>query len=202
MIASLTGTLKSKAPTEVVVDVNGVGYVVSIPLSTFETLGSLNSTVTLLTHLHVREDALLLFGFSTDEERTCFRLLISVSGIGPKIAQGILSSMSVNDLRIHIAAGNASALTSIPGIGRKTAERLILELKEKMEKLAGSTHTLVGSTDAAEIRAEALAALVSLGYNRATAESAIRKAVAAEQTAGLTLEQLIKFSLRLISSNA
>lgn len=194
MIASLTGLLKSKSPTEVLLDVNGVGYAVSIPLSTFEKLGAQNSHVTLFTHLVVREDALQLYGFATEEERSLFRLLISVNGIGPRIAQAVLSGLSVAELKQHVANGNIAALTAIPNIGRKTAERLVLELRDKIDKVP--TPGVITPTDrGAEIRAEALLALTSLGYQRVAAEKAIRQALSENKT-DLSLEALIKLALQ------
>ncbi len=201
MIASLRGILTGKSPTEVLVDVNGVGYTVSIPLSTFEHVGDLNSEVVLLTYLHVREDALHLFGFATDEERHIFKLLISVSGIGPKIAQGILSGISVGELRSHIATGNISALTSIPGVGRKTAERLIVELRDRIGKMELTGIAFGGSSNQpVEIRTEALLALTSLGYPRQAAEKAVRQALTEANGQSLTLEELIKRSLRFTTN--
>jgi len=193
MIASLRGTLAAKSPTEVVVDVHGVGYALSIPLSTYERLGLLSSEVFLYTHQHVREDTLQLFGFATEEERAMFRLLLSVTGIGPKMAQGILSGIPVPELRTHLAGGNLPALTAIPGIGRKLAERLVLELREKI----GKTPAAAGSPadEHAHIHTEALMALVSLGYARPAAERALRTA---QQELGSTptLETLLKHALR------
>ncbi|MEO8168486.1 MAG: Holliday junction branch migration protein RuvA, partial [bacterium] len=135
MIASLRGTLLAKSATELTVDVNGVGYSVSIPLSTYEKIGEPNTPVTLLTYLHVREDMLQLYGFSTEEERSLFKLLISVSGVGPRMAQTVLSGISANDFINYIRDGNHTALTRIPGIGRKIAERLVVELREKISKV-------------------------------------------------------------------
>lgn len=201
MIASLTGVLKSKAPTEVLVDVNGVGYSVIIPLSTFEKLGDIETRVTLLTYLHVREDAMQLFGFSTEEERFVFRLLISVNGIGPKIAQGILSGISVSDLKLHIAKENISALTAIPGVGRKTAERLIIELRDKIGKAdVAAQGTFPRQDGATELRQEALLALTSLGYNRPVAEKALRRVLNEAKGEKLSLQDLIKRALRNTSS--
>ena len=166
MFSHLKGILYRKSPTEIVVDVNGVGYAVSIPLSTYEKLGEAGSAVTILTHTHVREDILQLYGFATEAEREIFRLLISVSGIGPKIAQGILSGIQPNELQNLIGQANVSALTAIPGVGRKTAERLIVELRDKIGRL-DSVSPAAGSTETGQgIRAEALMALISLGYNR------------------------------------
>ena len=197
MIASLTGILRSKNPTEVLIDVNGVGYSVTIPLSTYEKLGEVESKVTLLTHLHVREDAMQLFGFATPDERLFFKLLISVNGIGPKIAQGILSGITVSDLKQHIAQENIPALTAIPGVGRKTAERLIIELRDKIGKIdtssLGSTAMQGGDGD---LRQEALLALTSLGYNRPIAEKALRQVLAETKGEKLSLQDLIKRALR------
>lgn len=196
MIASLSGILRSKSPTEILLEVDGVGYALSIPLSTFEKLGAVNSPVTLLTHLVVREDALQLYGFATLEERELFRLLISVNGIGPRIAQGILSGISVADLKDYIASGSVAALTTIPNVGRKTAERLIVELRDKIEKIPDTQGSASSGDKNAEARAEALRALTSLGYQRAVAEKAIRQALNETDGASLTLEELIKRALR------
>ncbi len=198
MIAQLTGTLLSKSPTEVIVDVQGVGFVVHIPLSTYEKLGALHSTVRLLTHLHIREDALQLFGFASEEERKLFRLLLSVSGIGPKIALGILSGMSVGELTANILSGNIGAITSIQGVGRKTAERIIVELKDVMAKCEGVSISATG-TDSATIRAEALLALQSLGFTQQAAEKAIRN-VLVEKGNPQSTEELIKEALRISRS--
>lgn len=195
MIASLTGILKSKSPTEVLVEVNGVGYSVSIPLSTYSKIGDINANVHLLTHLHVREDAMQLFGFASEAERHFFRLLISITGIGPKIAQGILSGISVQDLRQHIANGNIIALTSIPGIGKKTAERLIVELRDKIEKTEATMEAIAGDRNA-DVRNEALLALTSLGYNRVAAEKALRMALNDATGSALSVEELIKKALK------
>lgn len=194
MIASLTGILRIKLPTEVLIDVNGVGYSIGIPFSTFEKLGEPNTTVTLLTHLQVREDALQLYGFLTEDERFIFRLLISVSGIGPKIAQGILSGISVKDLRDHIVRGNAAALTAIPGIGKKTADRLILELREKVSRTDGSTGIAPRASD--DRRTQALMALTSLGYSKIVAEKALHRVFSDSSGSDLTLEEIIKRALR------
>jgi holliday junction DNA helicase RuvA len=197
MIASLTGILKFKSPTEILVDVNGIGYTVSIPLSTYEKLGSLGSPVSLLTHFHVREDAMLLFGFFTEEERRLFRLLISVSGIGPKIAQSTLSGMNVEELKSHIVSGNVNALMAIPGVGKKTAERLIVELRDKAGKTASDSEPIsAAGTTSAAMRFEALQALTSLGYSQQIAEKAIRLVAKEAEGSTITLEELIKRALR------
>jgi Holliday junction DNA helicase RuvA len=197
MIATLTGILKFKSPTEILVEVHGIGYTISIPLSTYEKLGDLGSSVSLLTHFHVREDAMLLFGFSTEEERRLFKLLISVSGIGPKIAQSTLSGMNVEELKSHIVGGNVNALMAIPGVGKKTAERLIVELRDKAGKTLTESEpiSVIGMATAA-MRIEALQALTSLGYNQQIAEKAIRLVVKEAEGSTISLEELIKRALR------
>jgi Holliday junction DNA helicase RuvA len=198
MITTLRGTLATKAPTEIVVEIQGIGYALSIPLSTYERIGDPGSAVFLYTHEHVREDAHQLFGFATEEERGMFRLLLSVNGIGPKMAQGILSGIPVPELRSHLSGGNRQALIAIPGIGRKLADRLILELREKL----GRTEAPPASGDGGDpgIRNEALLALLSLGYQRPAAEKALRGAL--QQTGGgpASVEHLIKLALRNTST--
>jgi Holliday junction DNA helicase RuvA len=196
MISLLTGILKIKNPTEIVLDVHGVGYAVTIPLSTFEKLGDVGSNTTLLTHLYVREDAMQLFGFATNEERFFFKLLISVNGIGPKIAQGILSRIAVSDLKQHIAKENISALTAIPGVGRKTAERLVIELRDKVGKVDATAPSMGPPDEEEKLRAEALLALTSLGYNRAVAEKALRHVLTEMKGEKISLQDLIKKALR------
>lgn len=197
MIATLTGTLTHKSPTEVVIEVHGVGYGVSIPISTFEVLGETSSAVTLFTHLYVREDTLHLYGFATEEERDTFRMLISVSGIGPKMAQGILSGITVAELKRHVTHANLSALTTVPGVGKKLAERLVLELRDKVGKLELRMPTGVPATDPqAQIHSETLLALTSLGYTRVAAEKAVRAAIRETNGREFTVEELIKASLR------
>lgn len=197
MIALLSGTLLSKSPTELLLDVNGVGYAVHIPVSTFEKVGDVQSSVTLHTYLHVREDALQLYGFATEDERNLFRMLISVSGIGPKMAQTILSGVAAHELRAIITGGNHFALTKIPGVGKKIAERLVVELRERIGKVE-MTSSLPPSSSQAEtsIRSEALLALTSLGFNRAAAEKAVREALLESPAGTHTLEGLIKEALK------
>lgn len=193
MISYLDGVLVHKSPTEIIVDVNGVGYAVHIPLSTFEKLDGVNERVKVFTHLHVREDAMQLFGFATEGERELFRLLISVSGIGPKIAQGILSGMNAHELRQYILAGDIAALTTIQGVGRKTAERIVMELRDKLGKSEESLGAVPAGKQAS-VRSEALNALLSLGFTRSSAEAALRTVL--QQTQDLPLEELIKQALR------
>ena len=196
MYSHLKGILYRKSPTEIVVDVNGVGYTVSIPLSTYEKLGEAGSTVTILTYMHVREDILQLYGFAAEAEREIFRLLISVSGIGPKIAQGILSGIQPNELQNLIAQGNVSALTAIPGVGKKTAERLIVELRDKIVKLDPGSVLTDPPDSAQNIRTEALMALISLGYNRASAEQSIRTALQELNGKDASIQELLKQALK------
>jgi Holliday junction DNA helicase RuvA len=197
MISSLRGTLVQKSPTELVIDVQGVGYGVSIPLSTYQALGEPRSQVLLHTYLHVREDALQLYGFATEEERNAFRLLISVNGIGPKMAQGILSGLPVSDLKGYIARGNSSALTAIPGVGRKLAERLVVELRDKIGRLGPEAESAGMPADLhTKNRAEALSALLSLGYHRTAAEKALRSALSEADGSEPTVEVLVKLALR------
>ncbi|MCZ6775029.1 MAG: Holliday junction branch migration protein RuvA [Ignavibacteria bacterium] len=197
MIATLTGALTHKSPTEVVMDVNGVGYGVSIPISTFEVLGEANSAVTLFIHLYVREDTLQLYGFATEEERDTFRMLISVSGIGPKMAQGVLSGITVSEFKRQVTQGNLGALTAIPGVGKKLAERLVLELRDKVGKPEFATPAGIPATDPqSRIHSETLLGLISLGYTRVAAEKALRAAIRETNGRDVTIEELIKASLR------
>lgn len=197
MIASLSGSLIHKSPTEVTVQVQGVGYAVHIPLSTFETLGETGSMISLLTYLHVREDALQLYGFATMEEREMFRLLISVSGIGPKMALGILSGTPVAHLKQHIVSGRVDALIAIPGIGKKLAERLVVELREKISKQeAGPSAGTKPADPTAHLQSEAILALTSLGYTRGNAEKAVTNALSGFDGKPPSLEALIKASLQ------
>lgn len=200
MIASLYGTLLSKSPTEILVDVNGVGYQVNIPISTYEKIGEEKSSVRILTYLHVREDALQLYGFATEEERNLFKLLISVSGIGPRMAQTILSGISTSDLVNYVSEGNHFALTRIPGVGKKIAERLVVELREKIPQSGTpSTRPPASSQSQTNVRSEALLALTSLGFNRAVAEQALRAAIQETNGKDATIEQLIKAALKHVS---
>ncbi len=196
MIASIRGTLVSKSPTEVIIDTGGIGYSVNIPLPTYTTLGDIGTPVSLLTYLHVREDILQLYGFSTEEERSLFRLLISVSGIGPRMGQTILSGISAEELRQHIASGNQLALTAIPGVGKKLAERLIVELRDKISRVEAGPLPHAGADRQSQVRAQALMALTSLGYSRPVAEKALLAALHEMNGGDVTVEILIKSSLR------
>jgi Holliday junction DNA helicase RuvA len=201
MISYLRGRLTEKSPTEITVDVNGVAYAVHVPLSTYEALAEIGSEVKILTYLHFREDAMQLFGFATSAERDLFKLLISISGIGPRMAQGILSGVSVNELKNFILHGNFAGLMSISGVGKKIAERLVIELRDKVGKLPSvSGEVPVKQDKAAILRSEALLALTSLGYARATAEKAIRTVLQETDGSGMTVEELIKQALRHTSA--
>src|ERR1700730_1629978 len=185
MIAHLSGTLLSKQANLVILDVAGVGYEVTIPLSTFYDLEDLGSPVQLRIYTHVREDALQLYGFKTARERELFMRLISVSGIGPKLGITLLSGMSADEMIASIRTNNLARLTLIPGVGRKTAERLVVELREKVaalsspeleEELGAKPEVSVTPTEDT-VRAGALSALVNLGYQRSAAEKAINAAI-------------------------
>jgi holliday junction DNA helicase RuvA len=185
MIANLRGTLLEKHPNQAIVDTQGVGYDVTIPVSTFSTLPEVGQPVSLRIHTHVREDAIALFGFSKPEEKVLFEKLISVSGIGPRLAITVLSGLAASDLVQAIRGGAVERLVRIPGIGKKTAERMVLELRDKLdgvllaEKAAAamaSAPSPGGGPALGEMERDAISALVNLGANRAQAETAVRKA--------------------------
>ncbi|RJX33313.1 MAG: Holliday junction branch migration protein RuvA [Oxalobacter sp.] len=171
MIGRLSGILLEKNPPQLLVDCNGVGYEVDVPMSTFYTLPSLGDKLTLLTHLVVREDAQLLYGFGTHEERATFRMLIKIAGVGARTALAILSGMSVSDLSQAVTRQEAGRLTKIPGIGKKTAERLLLELKGKLGADLGSASAVLRSDASADI----LHALLALGYSEKEAALAMKQ---------------------------
>jgi Holliday junction DNA helicase RuvA len=195
MISRLTGRIIEKNPTEIVIDVHGVGYELNIPLSTYQKIENAEGDVTIFTYLHVREDAMILFGFATESEREVFRLLISISGIGPKIAQSILSGISSAELREAVLRGNLDALTSITGVGRKTAERIILELKGKIGKVEHIEESGPATSQQIKIRTEAVIALMSLGFNRANAEASLRTVLSESGGKEMPLEEIIKKAL-------
>jgi len=199
MIAELRGKVVFKSSTESVILCNGVGYLVNTSLITSEKIPSENEDVRLFTILIPREDALNLYGFFETSEREAFKILISISGVGPKVALGILSSLSVDELQHYILQGNIIALQKLPGIGKKTAERLILELKDKVIKL-GDLSTKSVNVEHNMIKQEALSALLTLGYSRPIAEKAVRRAV--EELAGESsnAEKIIKLSLKFAIS--
>lgn len=192
MISFVTGKLIAKTPTLVVIKTGGFGFEVSISLNTFRQIGEIGSEIHLLAYLHVREDLLQLFGFASPEEKNLFLKLISISGIGPKSAQSILSGISVAEFVALVLEENVAALTRIPGIGKKTAQRLIFDLKERLanENLAVPESGLTVSVSDRSVDEEALLALVSLGYPRPTAEKAILR-IRSQSTAPLAVEDLI-----------
>jgi Holliday junction DNA helicase RuvA len=197
MIALLTGRLAFKAPTHLALDVHGVGYEVFIPLSTYYNLPNVGDSLTLSIHTHVREDAIQLFGFSTPQEKDAFVLLLSVSGIGPKSALGMLSALPVSDLASAIESGDVEKLETVPGIGKKSAGRLVLELKEKMTKLhpalTPKIDPLANSRD--DTFDDALSALTNLGYRASDAKEAL-KGVQRLRSGPMTLQDLIRESLK------
>lgn len=199
MIALLRGTLLEKHPNQIIVEAGGVGYDVLIPISTFSALPEAGSEVRLRIHTHVREDTLALFGFLTAEEKTIFERLISVSGIGPSLAVKVLSGMSTADLIPAIRNGSVEQLVRIPGVGRKTAERMVLELKDKLEGLDATPVPGLAARPAATLsplEQDVLSALLNLGCNRAAAEAAVRKAKSAG--APTDFEPLFRRSLELV----
>ena len=196
MITYLHGTLTKKSPTEIVVDLHGLGYSVHISLSTYELLPELQSELHILIHHHIREDAQVLYGFMQENEREMFRLLIGVSGIGPKMAQTILSGIRPAELVRTISAGAIASLQAIPGVGKKTAERMIVELKDKIGKMdiAGVSSELPASMTS--VRSEALTALISLGLTREKAEQSIRNILNENHGESISVEDLIKQALK------
>ena len=204
MIAHLSGTLLSKHATSVIVDVGGVGYEVSIPLSTFYDLEDPGTAVQLRIYTHVREDAIQLYGFKTARERELFLKLISVSGIGPKLGITLLSGMSADEMIASIRTNNLARLTLIPGVGRKTAERLIVELREKVAELSSAQleEELGAKPEVTEptedtVRADALSALLNLGYQRSAAEKAIDAALG--EGGDVTVESILRRGLKKLA---
>lgn len=206
MIGFLRGQLVQKQPPLLLLDVNGVGYEIEAPMSTFYQLETVSEEVIILTHMHVREDAMLLFGFASESERVLFKTLIKVNGVGAKMALGILSAMSVNEFCSYVDQADISALTRIPGVGKKTAERLQIEMRDRLKPIvesgildyqpvasspsAGDSHS--APLFASSIQKSASEALIALGYKENQAE----KMVAAAFEEGLTLEAIIKRALQ------
>jgi Holliday junction DNA helicase RuvA len=190
MIGRLRGTLLAKQPPQVLVEAGGVGYEIDVPMSTLYALPALGAEVTLLTHLVVREDAHLLYGFATDRERATFRELLRISGVGPKVALAVLSGLSTDDLARAVAMQDTALLTRVPGIGKKTAERLLLELKGRLaDALPGA-----GGVAAGGASADVMAALVALGYNEREAAAAVK--TLAE---GVSVEEGIRAALKALA---
>ncbi len=203
MIAHITGKLIHKQPNAIIVDVGGVGYELTVPLSTFYDLGEAGTEVSLRVHTHVREDALQLFGFRTEREKKLFLLLVSVSGIGPKLAVTVLSGLSAEELVQAIRAGNLAKLVGIPGVGKKTAERMLLELKDKaaailppgLEEVSSAGGAVAQTGDA--MREDVISALVNLGYQKAQAEKAVGTVLKDSPDANFTTT--LKQSLRTLA---
>lgn len=206
MIAHLSGTLLSKHTNTVILEVNGVGYEVTIPLSTFYELEDAGANVKLHIYTHVREDTLQLFGFKSLRERELFLRLISVSGVGPKLAITMIGIMSANEIIASIRTNNLARLTSIPGVGKKTAERLVIELRDKIAALSSPAleeefaardgEGGAGLTEDA-VREDALSALIGLGYQKAPADKAVNTAL--QEGGDISVEVLLRRSLRLLA---
>ncbi|HYL78312.1 MAG TPA: Holliday junction branch migration protein RuvA [Bryobacteraceae bacterium] len=199
MIALLRGKLLEKHPNQAIVEAGGVGYDVLIPISTFSALPEAGSEVRLRIHTHVREDALALFGFLTSDEKSIFEKLISVSGIGPSLAIKVLSGMATSDLVPAIRSGYVEQLVRIPGVGKKTAERIVLELKDKLDGIGPTAPAGLAEKPTATlslIEQDVLSALLNLGCNRASADAAVRKAKASGAPA--EFEPLFRKSLELV----
>jgi len=202
MIARIKGTLVYKSVSHVIIETNGIGYRIFVPLSTFYELPDTGQPVNLNIYTHVREDALNLFGFHTTEDQSVFQMLISVSGVGPKLALNILSGISAREFIRVVTQGNLSRLVAIPGVGKKTAERMILELKDKVLKIELgeiTTEEAQGKSGDDAIREDALSALVNLGYKSITAKNVLDRIIA-DSAEDLSLDTLLKEALKSLSS--
>jgi Holliday junction DNA helicase RuvA len=201
MIGQLRGKLADKRPNSVLVDVGGVGYVVAVSLSTYAALGELHTDVALLVYTHVREDALALYGFISAREKQLFEMLISASGVGPSLALKILSGMSVEELVPAIRGNDLARLTKIPGVGRKTAERMVVELKDRLDAISADViskpSAAVGGA-VSDIEADVLSALVNLGYDPRAAEEAV--AAGTKAVGHANLEKLLRAALGALSA--
>ena len=206
MIAHLSGTLLSKQATSVIVDVAGVGYDVAIPLSTFYDLGEIGEAVQLRVYTHVREDALQLYGFKTARERELFLQLISVNGVGPALAIKLLSGMNADEMIASIRTNNLVRLVAIPGVGRKTAERLVVDLRDKIaalsspaleEEFAAKAAVEGAPTTTEAMRNDAMSALANLGYQKGAVEKAVKSAV--DEGGELSVEVILRRSLRSLA---
>lgn len=204
MIARLTGALVTKAVDHVVLDVHDVGYRVFIPLSTYYDLPELNAVVSLLIHTYVREDSFHLFGFLTPDERDLFEALLRVTKVGPKLALAMLSGISAGDLQLAIMEGNVPRLSAVPGVGRKTAERIILELREKLIKGKPEMGDVIGPQGNGQLAiAEAVTALQNLGYPRVVAERTVRQVLrGADSKDAPALKELIREALRVLGQES
>ena len=197
MIGQLRGRLADKRPNQVLLDVGGVGYLVQVPLSTYASLGELHAEVSLLIHTHVREDALSLYGFLSSREKHFFEMLLSASGVGPSLALKILSGMSVEELVPAIRGGDLARLTRIPGVGRKTAERMVVELKDRLEAVAMEAERPAIASPAG-VEADVISALVNLGYDSRAAEGTV---IEAKRDVGASnFEKLLRASLQALTA--
>ena len=197
MIAFLRGSIVEKHPNRIVVDVNGVGYEVFVPLSTFYGLGEPGSQIALRIHTHVREDALLLYGFGTLLEQELFERLIGIGGIGPKLALAVLSGIEPVELVRAIERGDVARLTAIPGVGKKTSERIVLELKDRLPRPQPAAAAGGAAPEAPLLRDDVVSALVNLGYHRPLAEKAAEAAIAAVGSSSVAaFEGVLKQALR------
>jgi Holliday junction DNA helicase RuvA len=195
MISLLKGNLRSRIPYTIVIEAHGVGYEVLCTQEAYERAPQIGTEYELMTRLIVREDSMTLFGFTSAEERTLFDQILSVSGIGPKTAIGILSAIGPDDLREAIRSSDIRRLTGVPNVGKKTAERLIVELRDKLLK-EETTEAVAGAASSAIVRADALQALLALGYQRVAAEKAIRNVLRDTPASATTTEALVKAALR------
>src|ERR1700688_3358063 len=208
MIGHLRGQLAEKRPNQVIVDVGGVGYQVAVPLSTFYALGELRENVTLLIHTHLREDSIALYGFLTSREKQFFELLLSASGVGPSLALKILSGMSVDELLPAIRTGDLVRLTRIPGVGRKTAERIVLELRDKLAAMEPPQPERVTAAGRTQLESDVVSALLNLGYDRRTAENAIEevagngRGTSAPEAVMQSFEAFLRATLQQLSHSA
>lgn len=193
MIGQITGTLILKQPPQLMVDVGGVAYELEAPMTAFYSLPALGERVSLFTHLAIRDDAHLLFGFSDIRQRNLFRILLKVSGVGPRVALALLSGLTADELIACVSAGDVAQLTRVPGIGRKTAERLLIELRDRLAPMSGGDPTVGAQKSPAE---DAVSALVSLGYKESEAAKAVR---AMDSGVSVTVEEFIKGALRRLS---
>lgn len=194
MIAHLQGTILRKSPNQVVVDCGGVGYAATIPISTFVKLGELGDPVELFIHTHLTDSALQLFGFQTDEERTLFLKLIAISGIGPKLALNVLSGMAARDLEEAVRTSDVGRISQVPGIGKKTALRIAMELADKLEK---KERLLAGKT--AQLAEDLVSALLNLGFRRKEIESVVEETVRAHKDKEAGFEKLLRECLKSLA---
>ncbi len=196
MIGFLRGTLINKTAPQVLLDVNGVGYNILAPMSTFYDLPETGQVVQLLTHLSIREDAHVLFGFLSEQERSLFRSLIRINGVGPKLALAILSGISIGDFQRCVFENNIATLVKLPGIGKKTAERLIIEMRDRLPEISDTTDANHPAAATTSTTSEAIHALVSLGFNETDAQRMVGKIV----KDNLSSQELIRLALQSVNS--